>query len=299
VFTATMIVFWTDNNPEGTLRKELIGKWRTTLKVGVPALLFTMQNNLLYYALSQLDATVYQVLYQVKLLTTAMFSVIILNRSFSTVRWISLAVLASGVALVQVSGMKSEDDENGGIHMTLSGVLALFTAACLSGLAGVWFEKMLKDSKVSIWVRNIQLGLFSIVFASFSIGLENTDLDMFSGFDAWVLAVIVLSACGGLLVAVVITYADNIVKGFATSISIIVTSVICIFVPAFQFNPSLMFLMGTCVVMTACSMYNLDTFFIFPGCEDMFRLNKNGGVRSKAKNGSSHQYEQVEGIADV
>ena len=113
VFTATMIVFWTENDPVGALRKELVGNWRTTLKVGIPAFLYTLQNNLLYYALSQLDATVYQVLYQVKLLTTAMFSVVLLQRSFSTVRWVSLGVLALGVALVQVSGMKKNGDEEG------------------------------------------------------------------------------------------------------------------------------------------------------------------------------------------
>ena len=292
-----MIVFWTENDPVGALRKELVGNWRTTLKVGIPAFLYTIQNNLLYYALTQLDATVYQVLYQVKLLTTAMFSVVLLQRSFSTVRWVSLGVLALGVALVQVSGMKKNgDEEGGGIHMTLSGLIALFIAACLSGLAGVWFEKMLKNSKVSIWMRNIQLGLFSIMFATLSIWAENTKEDqipVFNGFDSLVLCVIILSACGGLLVAVVMKYADNIIKGFATSISIIVTSVICIFIPAFQFNPTPLFLFGTFIVMTACCMYNLNTWFIFPGCEETIT-----GKRSSVdnRNGSNHEYENIKQV---
>ena len=41
----------------GALRKELVGNSRTTLEVVIPAFLYTLQNNLLYYALSQLDAT--------------------------------------------------------------------------------------------------------------------------------------------------------------------------------------------------------------------------------------------------
>ena len=41
---------------------------------------------------------------------------------------------------------------------------------------------------------------------------------------AW--AVVVNQAFGGLLIAVVMKYADNIVKGFATSIAIIVSTVL-------------------------------------------------------------------------
>lgn len=39
------------------------------------------------------------------------------------------------------------------------GVTAVLVACCSSGFAGVYFEKILKESKQSVWVRNIQLGL--------------------------------------------------------------------------------------------------------------------------------------------
>lgn len=43
------------------------------------------------------------------------------------------------------------------------GLTAVILACCTSGFAGVYFEKILKGQKVSVWMRNIQLGLFSIV----------------------------------------------------------------------------------------------------------------------------------------
>lgn len=46
-----------------------------------------------------------------------------------------------------------------------------------------------------------------------------------------------LQAVGGLVVAVVIKYADNILKGFATSLSIIVSAIISYFLLQ-DFNPT-------------------------------------------------------------
>lgn len=40
------------------------------------------------------------------------------------------------------------------------GLLAVLMACVSSGFAGVYFEKILKETKQSVWVRNIQLGEF-------------------------------------------------------------------------------------------------------------------------------------------
>ena len=49
---------------------------------------------------------------------------------------------------------------------------------------------------------------------------------MFKGYQLSVVIVVLLSSGGGLLVALVVKYADNILKGFATSVSIVVSSII-------------------------------------------------------------------------
>ena len=59
------------------------------VKVSVPSFVYTVQNNLLYFALSHLDAATYQVCYQSKILTTALFSVMLLNKQLSWLQYVN------------------------------------------------------------------------------------------------------------------------------------------------------------------------------------------------------------------
>ncbi|MGH0184392.1 UNVERIFIED_CONTAM: hypothetical protein FKN15_014516 [Acipenser sinensis] len=84
------------------LHDEIVNKPMESLKLAVPAGIYTLQNNLLYVALSNLDAATYQVTYQLKILTTALFSVSMLGKRLNIYQWLSLVILMTGVAFVQV-----------------------------------------------------------------------------------------------------------------------------------------------------------------------------------------------------
>lgn len=85
------------------LERELLSAPMELLKLGIPSGLYTIQNNLLYVALSNLDAATYQITYQLKILTTAMFMVFMLNKRITGTQWLSLVILILGVVFVQVS----------------------------------------------------------------------------------------------------------------------------------------------------------------------------------------------------
>jgi UDP-sugar transporter A1/2/3 len=63
----------------------------------------------------------------------------------------------------------------------------------------------------------------------------------------------VLQAGGGLVVAMVVKYADNILKGFATSLAIIVSCVASVLF--FDFQVNLQFCLGTMVVIMSIFLY--------------------------------------------
>ena len=92
---------------------------------------------------TQLDAATFQVTYQMKILTTALFSVLLLKKSLSLRKWVSLLVLTIGIAIVQVSNASKPTiaTDAGGEETRSNAVLGLLAVACacfLSGLAGVW-----------------------------------------------------------------------------------------------------------------------------------------------------------------
>jgi UDP-sugar transporter A1/2/3 len=68
------------------LRCEFIEGWKDFLSLTIPSGLYVIQNNLQYVASSNLSAAVFQVLSQMKIITTAVFAVILLGRRPSSVQ---------------------------------------------------------------------------------------------------------------------------------------------------------------------------------------------------------------------
>ncbi|XP_076000555.1 solute carrier family 35 member A3b [Genypterus blacodes] len=242
------------------LREEIVNKPVETMKLAIPAGIYTLQNNLLYVALSNLDAATYQVTYQMKILTTALFSISMLGKRLSFYQWLSLLILMAGVTLVQWPVESEEESEQR--HLSagsqLVALMAVLTACLSSGFAGVYFEKILKETKQSVWVRNIQLGLFGFVFGLIGMmvydGQRVRDFGMFQGYNRITCLVVILQALGGLVIAVVIKYADNILKGFATSLSIITSTLISYFLLD-DFHQTSVFFLGAVLVIAATFLY--------------------------------------------
>lgn len=158
----------------------------------------------------------------------------------------SLDGLGSQIARRSASYEGIKEDLDTGLEMNYSvGLTAVLVSALVSGLSGVYFEKVLKDSasSVSVWTRNIQMSFYSLLPAFF-IGVIVNDGDeiakhgFFDGYNSIVWLAIIFQAVGGILTSLVINYADNIAKNFATSISIIVSFVFSLFFFGFSVNLS-------------------------------------------------------------
>jgi len=248
------------------LNDEIYLKPYETSRLAIPSGLYAIQNNLLFIALSYLNAATYQVTYQLKILTTALFSVFILKKTIEKHQWFSLFLLAIGVALVtwptpEETSKKIMTQTDVTWMQQMMGFSAVLMATMTSGFAGVYFEKILKTGQTSVWMKNIQLAIFGtifgliiVVFFDYKVVLEK---GFFQGYTTIVWIVVFLQAIGGLIIASVIKYADNIIKGFATSLSILFSSVISYLV-LHDFIPTLFFYCGTLFVLIATFLYGWE-----------------------------------------
>jgi UDP-sugar transporter A1/2/3 len=259
------------------LYDEIIGKKKELFKIFVPALLFTIQNNLLYYAISQLDVVTFQATSQLKILTTALFSVLMLNKTVTLRQWFACILLGLGVSLTQISSVSNPSGTHSSVssqtgvmnpedvlwnidYKLVSGFAAVLCACLTSGFSSVYFEKILKNDNTSLWIRNIQMSLFSVIIAYigmiFSAEYETIQINgIFHGYNEIVCSVILLQAIGGLIVAVVMKYTDNIVKGFATSFSIGISWLISAFF--FQYQTTVTGFSGLFLIMFAVCLYTM------------------------------------------
>jgi len=250
-----------------------------SVKLVVPALLYVIQNNLLFVALGNLSVPIYQVTNQGKLLTTALFSRILLGREITYKQYFSLFVLAAGVAIVHLSSTEQKIPQGATEEQSqqnhLLGLAAVFFSCCTSGFAGVYFEMVLKSSpKISVYIRNCQLGVWSVLLGVVPILVWDLEViqqqGWFTGYNAVVVGVIMCQAGTGLIVGLVMKYADTILKGFATSVAVVIATIMSIFI--FDTTLDWQFGVGASMVIWAVQLYssNKDFTIWFPG--NVFRF---------------------------
>eukprot|EP00966_Prymnesium_polylepis_P327544 7383415-Prymnesium_polylepis.2 len=113
-----------------------------------------------------------------KVITTAIASVLMLSRRLSSAQWVSIAVLAAGMVIMQLGGSDSAatpstllrrlrfenveasapppppfHGQHAGRRNTLGGAGAMLLSTMLSAYAGVFLERLFKTVKLSLWMQ--------------------------------------------------------------------------------------------------------------------------------------------------
>lgn len=243
-----------------------------------PAAIFCLQNCILYVALDNLEPTVFQVTYQLRLFFTALLMRLFLGRTFSLRQWFALALLVVSVVAAQL-GMQSTPNSNAKRNSTFVGNYVIGFAATLcastmssvaSVLLEVFFKSQAKHMNSYISTKNVYLSFYSILclavvqtvnnggfFLATPLGgasLGQTVRNYFRGFDGLVWTLVFIHALGGLLVAVVIRYSDNIMKAFASNLAIILSGFCSAYL--YSFMPSVLLWFSNICSFVAIVMYN-------------------------------------------
>ncbi|UMM27132.1 hypothetical protein L5515_010552 [Caenorhabditis briggsae] len=258
IFCLVITLFKT-GSVKGTAHELHKNIWKNrieTLKVAVPAVVYAIQNNLYYIALANIDPTTYSVTLQLRILTTAALSVCLLNKKLSWYQWGAQVMALIGVGTVQLDKSNSHKEIAGTYWI---GVAAVIGMCWTSAFAGVYFEKMLKNSSADVWMQNIRLSILTLIFAG--ITMMTTDGEavvqgrMFEGWSQMVWLVTILNSIGGLCISLVMKYADNVMKTYCQSIAIGLTSLVSIFLGERLLTLHLIF--GVLLVTSSVVVYSL------------------------------------------
>lgn len=203
-------------------------------KLGVPAALYVAQSNLQLLSIGVVGPVVYQAVTQTKLLATTLLSRFLLARRYTRHQYISLCVLLLGVIMVSISKIKNngkgQEEEQAAIMAKMLGVMGVLLACSLGSGGAVYMEKVLKsDKKTSLWIRNAQLSLFSLIPATISLIYDQMIRGSWSplqSFTSWAWITVVMRSIGGFLIALILQQTDSILKGIGTSIAMVLSILI-------------------------------------------------------------------------
>ncbi|KAK1315446.1 CMP-sialic acid transporter 4 [Acorus calamus] len=221
----------------------------------IPAALYLVKNLLQYYIFAYVDAPAYQILKNLNIISTGVLYRIILKKKLSEVQWAAFIVLCAGCTTAQLN--PSSDHV---LQTPFQGWVMAIVMALLSGFAGVYTEAIIKKRPSrNINVQNFWLYVFGMIFNAIAILTQDFDAVMnqgfFHGYSLITACMILNHALSGIAVSMVMKYADNIVKVYSTSVAMILTAVVSVFL--FGFHLSLAFFLGTTVVSVSIYLHSI------------------------------------------
>eukprot|EP00761_Pharyngomonas_kirbyi_P013155 gb/GECH01013182.1/.p1 GENE.gb/GECH01013182.1/~~gb/GECH01013182.1/.p1 ORF type:complete len:423 (+),score=54.22 gb/GECH01013182.1/:1-1269(+) len=243
---------------------------RHTLLYAVPALLYVLLNNMFFLALSFLNPEIYQLSYNFKVVTTALFLYFFLSKRISRVQWFALGLLTIGMALGNGGNIdwSSITLTRSDVHASagLLGLMVVMGMCVVSAAAGTFSEYLLKHSTEPTELKNMKLYMFGIMVQSVVLlfnhflnpsgegGLFGELLVGFSYMLTW--CIVLNTALNGLAVSYIMRHFDNITKVYVFAVSMILTSIASML--TLQARPPAVFYVAVAAVSFSLYLYNKE-----------------------------------------
>ncbi|KAG1712279.1 hypothetical protein DVH05_000029 [Phytophthora capsici] len=228
---------------------------KTSWYYAVPALLSAIESNLNYVVLRYLDAATVSVLWNLKILLTAVLFRYVLKQPLSELHKLAIVLLILGVLTSQsdrLSQFAEETSENlvRGLSLALVGVT-------LSSCASVFAEWTLKkQSDCPFLWQSVQMYTFGVLFNAFGLFMDGNLVveGVFHDYSGWTVAILVVNSMGGIFMACILKYLDNIACVYSHSMAMMFTTLLSMIF--FAFSPSLEFACGLGVLVISIYLYN-------------------------------------------
>ncbi|KAF6714819.1 putative UDP-sugar transporter protein SLC35A4 [Oryzias melastigma] len=224
----------------------------------VPAALYSLNNNLVVLMQAYMDPSSFQILSNLKIASTALLYSLCLRKRLRPAQWLGLGLLvAAGVShsyntldLVDPEGAEVKE----GLHITAWGLFLVLVYCCVSGLAAVYTERVLKSQRLPLSLQNFYLYVFGVAINVLSsLTSLTSDKSFLEGFSGVVWVIVAGQAANGLLMSVVLKHGSGITRLFVISSSMLVNALLSWAMLGLQLSTS--FLLPVTMIGLAAYLY--------------------------------------------
>ncbi|KAA8588976.1 probable UDP-sugar transporter protein SLC35A4 [Etheostoma spectabile] len=226
----------------------------------VPAVLYAVNNNLVVLMQAYMDPSSYQVLSNLKIASTALLYSLCLGKRLRPSQWLALGLLMGAGVCHSYSSLdlgdheRAEAEEGPRLYITAWGLFLMLVYCCISGLAAVYTERVLKSQKLPLSLQNFYLYGFGVAInglSSFSfVAGEKSFLE---GYSVVVWTIVAGQAANGLLMSVVLKHGSGITRLFVISCSMLVNALLSWAILGLQLTP--IFLLPVSMIGLAAYLY--------------------------------------------
>lgn len=212
------------------------------LLFALPALLYAVNNYLLFAIVTHIRPSHFQLLSTTKTIFTALLFRALLKRLLTPTHQAAIVLLAAGAAVSRLPSADSACDVGSGepgsgsgsfltMQITSEWMGALLTlASCVfSSLAGVINEVLLKkEGQVhSLFLQNALLYAWGVAINCIALAIQGDERlgtsGPFGGYGPGVVVVLLVNSFTGLAISAVLKFADNLVRVFAHTAAMLLT----------------------------------------------------------------------------
>lgn len=231
--------------------------WQHAAPFALSALLYAANNNLVVHMQLFMDPSTFQILSNLKIVSTALLYSLLLRQRLRVRQWLALCLLMAAGLSYSCGGLW--DPQGSGsppamrLHITLLGLLLISVYCLISGLSAVYTEAVLKTQPLPLSLQNLFLYFFGVLVNLIGHFWSSADRGFLEGFSPWVLVIVLSQALNGLIMSVVMKHSSNITRLFVISCSILVNALLS--VALFNLQLTLLFFVAVSCIGLAVHLY--------------------------------------------